>query len=115
MNNPTVNVLDAWMSGYKALNWNQDQVEKLSTTWIDQAHTMRHDGEKVLEVMVNQAKHNVEEMQQVAKTMLEAVPGEMQQVAKTMLEAVPGWDVLTQADLRRQVAELNARLDAVKA
>ena len=100
MNNPTVNVLEAWMSGYKALNWNQDQIEKLSTTWIDQAHTMRHDGEKVIEVMVNQAKHNAEEMQQVAKT---------------MLEAVPGWDVLTQADLRRQVADLNARLDAVKA
>lgn len=96
--NPTTAMLDTWMNGCKAMNWNQDQLEKLTTTWLDQAHTMRHDGEKVLEVMVGQAKANADEMQKAAKA---------------MLESVPGWDVLTQADLRRQVSELNARLDAI--
>ena len=100
MTNPTANVFDAWMAGYKALNWNQDQIEKLSSTWLGQAHTMRHDGEKVLEVIVSQAKQNTDEMQKVAKS---------------MLEAVPGWDVLTQADLRRQVNDMGMRLDALKA
>jgi BMFP domain-containing protein YqiC len=95
--NPATVVLDAWMSGYKALNWNQDQLEKLGTTWMSQAHTMRHDGEKVLEVMVGQAKSSADELQANAKS---------------MLGSVPGWDVLTQADLRRQVAELSAKLDA---
>lgn len=98
--NPTTTMLDAWMSGYKALNWNQDQLEKLTTTWLGQAHTMRHDGEKVLEVMVGQAKTQADELQKAAKS---------------MLEAVPGWDVLTQADLRRQVADLAAKMDATKA
>ena len=100
MSNATALMFDTWMSGAKALNWNQDQVEKLTTTWLGQVHTMRHDGEKVLEVMVGQAKNHTEQLQTAAKQ---------------MLESVPGWDVLTQQDLRKQVDELNKRVDALSA
>ena len=95
---PATLVMDSWLASAKALNWNQDQLEKLTSTWLGQVHTMRHDGEKVLEVMVGQARTQTDELQQAAKS---------------MLGSVPGWDVLTQADLRKQVNELSARVDAL--
>ena len=96
----TTEMFEAWMASWKAMNWTQDQMEKLAGSWMEQAHTMRHDGEKVLEVLVSQAKTNTEEMQQLAE-----------HGVKSALQFVPGWDVLTQADLRRQVADLQKRVD----
>jgi hypothetical protein len=100
----TANYFDAWMSGYKALAWNQDQLETLGANWLSQARTMRHDGEKVLEVLVTQTRERTEEMQKSA-----------QALTKSALEHVPAWDLFTQADLRKQVGELSARLDALSA
>lgn len=102
--NPMSAVLDTWMAGYKTMTWNQDQLETLGASWLEQARSMRNDGQKVLEVMVAQAKSSSEEL---ART--------NQALVKSALESVPAWDVLTQADLRRQVADLGARLDAQQA
>ncbi|MDB5099282.1 MAG: hypothetical protein JWM80_3703 [Cyanobacteria bacterium RYN_339] len=99
--NPMSAVMDSWMAGYKTMTWNQDQMETLGASWLEQARSMRNDGQKVLEVMVAQAKNSTDEL---ART--------NQALVKNALESVPAWDVLTQADLRRQVADLGARLDA---
>ncbi|HEY9724606.1 MAG TPA: DUF3294 domain-containing protein [Oscillatoriaceae cyanobacterium] len=95
---------EAWRSSMKAMTWSQDQLEKLASTWMEQGRTMRHDGEKVLEVLISQAKTNCEEMQQKAEHGF-----------KSSLQAVPGWDLLTQNDLRRQMDELNKKLDGLGA
>lgn len=89
-------MLDVWMSTTKTLNWSQDQMQTLTHSWMEQTKTMRHDGEKVLEVMVSQAKSNVEEM---SRNMQSA------------LNAVPAWDALTMGDMRRQMNELAKRMD----
>lgn len=95
-------IFDACLSSAKAMNWSQDQFETLASTWMKQAHTMRHDGEKVLEVLVSQAKSHSEEMMRLAD-----------QSFKSATQHVPGWDLLTQSDLRRQVEDLAARVDAL--
>ncbi|GEM_PF-5717550 len=95
-------LLDATLSGAKALNWSQDQLEALASTWMKQAHTMRHDGEKVFEVLVSQAKTQTEEMMQFAD-----------QGFKSATQHVPAWDMFTMGDLRRQVEELSTRLDTL--
>ncbi len=100
--NLTVEFLDACLSNAKALNWSQDQLEALTSTWMKQAHTMRHDGEKVLEVLISQAKTHSEEMVRLAE-----------QGMASATQHVPGWDLLTLGDLRRQVADLSARVDAL--
>ena len=104
---PTANaaeLFDTWLSVGKSFNWTQDQMQTLVSTWLEQGRTMHHDGEKVLEVMTSQAKANAEEWQRAA-----------QERMQSHLTVVPGWDLLTQADLRRQVAELSVRVDALEA
>lgn len=100
--NLTGEMLDAFLANAKALNWSQDQLSTLASTWMKQAHTMRHDGEKVLEVLVSQAKSHTEEMTRLAE-----------QTMASATQSVPGWDLLTFGDLRRQVADLSARVDAL--
>ncbi len=100
--NVTGEILEAFLSNAKALNWSQDQLETLAATWMKQAHTMRHDGEKVFEVLVSQAKTHSEEMTRLAE-----------QTMASATQNVPGWDLLTFGDLRRQVADLSARVDAL--
>lgn len=100
--NVTGEILDAFMSSAKALNWSQDQLSTLAETWMKQAHTMRHDGEKVLEVLVSQAKVHADEMARLAE-----------QGLASATQAVPGWDWLTLADLRRQVEALSSRVDSL--
>lgn len=100
--NLTAEFLDACLSSAKALNWSQDQLETLTSTWMKQAHTMRHDGEKVFEVLIAQAKTHSEDMARLAE-----------QSMANATQNVPGWDMLTFGDLRRQVADLSARVDAL--
>lgn len=97
-------LMDAWLASVKSVVWSQDQVLNLTGSWVEQSRTMRNDGEKVLEVIVTQAKSNVEEMNRLAT-----------ESAKSALDYVPGWDILTQADLRRQVADLKTRVDELAA
>jgi polyhydroxyalkanoate synthesis regulator phasin len=92
-----------WLSSAKTFNWSQDQVEVLTASWTEQAKTMRHDGQKVLEVLVTQAKTNSEEAQRMTESMM-----------KGALQAVPGWDMLTMGDLRRQVEDLTARVEVLE-
>ena len=89
-------MIDAWMSSYKTLNWSQDQMQTLASSWMDQTRTMRHDGEKVLEVLVSQAKTNVEEMARLSEA---------------TLQSVPAWDMITGSELRKQVEALEKRVD----
>jgi polyhydroxyalkanoate synthesis regulator phasin len=100
----TGDMLDAWMTSYKTMTWTQDQMETLAVSWLEQAKTMRNDGHKVLEVLVSQAKNNAEDMQKLAASSM-----------KHVMEQVPGWDALTVSDMRRQMADLNARMDALEA
>lgn len=96
----TSEMMDAWLASVKSVAWSQDQMLTLSHSWMEQSRTMRNDGEKVLEVIVSQTKQNVEEMNRLAN-----------ESVKSALEHVPGWDLLTQQDLRRQVADLKTRVD----
>ncbi len=98
----TGEMLDAALSNAKALNWSQDQLETLAATWMKQAHTMRHDGEKVFEVLVSQAKVHSEEMARLAE-----------QTMASTTQHVPGWDLMTVGALRRQVEDLAARVDSI--
>ena len=93
-----------WLNSAKSMNWSQDQVEVLTSSWAEQAKTMRHDGQKVLEVIVTQAKSNTEEAQRMTESLM-----------KGALQAVPGWDMLTMGDLRRQVEDLTARVEVLEA
>jgi polyhydroxyalkanoate synthesis regulator phasin len=94
---------NVWLSSAKTMNWTADQMEVLTNSWMEQTKTMRHDGQKVLEVMVTQAKTNTDEATRMAESMV-----------KGAMSAVPGWDVLTMGDLRRQVEDLSARVDALE-
>jgi hemerythrin len=100
--NVTGEILEAFLSNAKALNWSQDQLETLAATWMKQAHTMRHDGEKVFEVLVSQAKVHSEEMARLAE-----------QTVANATQHVPGWDLMTVGTLRRQVEDLAARVDSL--
>ena len=91
---------NVWLSSAKTMNWSADQMEILTSSWIEQTKTMRHDGQKVLEVMVTQAKSNCDEAQRMTESMV-----------KGAMQAVPGWDYLTMGDLRRQVEDLAARVE----
>lgn len=92
-----------WLTSAKTMNWSQDQMEVLTSSWMEQTKTMRHDGQKVLEVLVTQAKTNTDEAARMAETMV-----------KSTLNAVPGWDMLTLGDLRRQVEDLSARVEILE-
>jgi polyhydroxyalkanoate synthesis regulator phasin len=94
---------NVWLSSAKSMTWSADQLEVLTNSWMEQTKTMRHDGQKVLEVMVTQAKTNADEATRAAESM---VRGAMQ--------AVPAWDVLTMGDLRRQVEDLAARVETLE-
>ena len=96
-------LLTVWLSSAKSMSWSADQMEVLTHSWMEQTKTMRHDGQKVLEVMVTQAKSNADEAQRMAESMV-----------KGAMQAVPGWDILTQSDLRRQVEDLSARVDVLE-
>lgn len=100
--NLAADMLDTWMASYKTATWTQDQLETLAGSWMNQARTMRNDGQKVLEIIVSQTKSNADDAQR-------ATEGAMQRA----MAGVPGWDLLTRADLRRQVEDLNARVDAL--
>lgn len=97
-------MMDAWMASYKSVNWGQDQVQTLAGSWMEQTRTMRHDAEKVFEVLMAQAKTNVEEMTRLSEAGLQ-----------NALHYVPNWDAMTQGDLRRQVEELNKRVGELSA
>ena len=97
----TAELMDAWLASYKTAAWTQDQLEQLAGSWMNQARSMRNDGQKVFEVLVTQAKQNADEMTRTAE-------GAMNQA----MARVPGWDAVTMNDLRRQVADLNARVEA---
>lgn len=100
----TADMMDAWMASYKTAAWTQDQLEQLTGSWLTQARTMRNDGQKVLEVIVSQAKANADEATRATEGMMQRA-----------MAGVPGWDALTRADLRRQVEDLNARVDQLAA
>lgn len=97
-------MMDAWFASYKTAIWSQEQLEHLTQGWMSQARTMRNDGEKVMEALFTQAKTNADEMTRATETVMHQA-----------MARVPGWDNLTAADLRRQVADLNARVDALAA
>jgi polyhydroxyalkanoate synthesis regulator phasin len=97
-------MMDVWLQSYKTAFWGQEQLEALATGWMSQARTMRHDGQKVLEVMVSQAQQNADEATRVTESMVHK-----------MMAAVPAWDAFTSADLRRQVADLSARVETLSA
>ena len=97
----TAELMDAWLASYKTAAWTQDQLETLAGSWMNQARSMRNDGQKVFEVLVTQAKQNADEMTRTAE-------GAMHQA----MAQVPGWDAVTMNGLRRQVADLNARAEA---
>ncbi|HEY9765084.1 MAG TPA: hypothetical protein V6C82_01910 [Chroococcales cyanobacterium] len=90
-------ILDAWVSSFKSLDWTFEQMEGLSTNWMKQARAMRQDGQKVLETLTGQAENQDEELQAHGY--------------KAILKGVPGWDVPTLVDLRRQIDELSVRVD----
>lgn len=102
--NLAADMMDAWMASYKSATWTQDQLETLTGSWVNQARTMRNDGQKVLEIIVSQAKHNADDAQRVTESVMQRA-----------MAGVPGWDMLTRNDLRRQVEDLNARVDALGA
>ncbi|MEB3198560.1 MAG: DUF3294 domain-containing protein [Candidatus Sericytochromatia bacterium] len=97
-------MLDAWLASYKSAVWSQEQLEQLTAGWISQTRTMRQDGQKVMEILVSQAKGQADEMTRLSEASLQRV-----------MAQVPAWDALTAADLRRQVAELNQRVEALSA
>ncbi|MEB3223454.1 MAG: DUF3294 domain-containing protein [Candidatus Sericytochromatia bacterium] len=97
-------MMDVWLQSYKTAFWGQEQLETLTASWMGQARTMRHDGQKVLEVMVSQAQQHADETSRTAEA-----------TVRQMMAAVPAWDALTSADLRRQVAELSAKVDTLSA
>ena len=99
---PASQLWDVWLSSAKTMTWTQDQMEVLTGSWMEQAKTMRHDGQKVLEVLVSQAKTNCDEAQRASEA-----------AVKNAMQHVPGWDMLTLGDLRRQVEDLSARMDAM--
>lgn len=95
---PAMNALPAeyfslMMTPVRALNWQLDQMESLSTAWMQQAHSMRHDGLRVLEAMVAQGQSQVEDAMKNSAA---------------MAKSVPGWDAFTMEGLRRRVDEVSA-------
>lgn len=98
----TAEFLDACLNGAKTLSASQDQLEALATNWAAQAKTMRHDGEKLALTMLAQVKEQATEMARLTE----------ENVANAT-QLVPAWDMLTMGDLKRQVAELTERLDAL--
>lgn len=100
----TAEFMDACLTGAKTMSDTQDSLEALASTWVSQAQTMRHDGEKLVVSMLSQVKEQATEM---ARRTEEHVASATQ--------LVPAWDMGTMGDLKRQVAELSARLDALAA
>ncbi|HBN09282.1 MAG TPA: hypothetical protein DD435_11770 [Cyanobacteria bacterium UBA8530] len=90
-------ILDAWVSSFKSLDWTFEQMEGLTTNWMKQTKAMRQDGQKVLEALAEQAKSN----------------GDFAGFMDQGLKGVPGWDVPTLVDLRRQIDDLSARVDVL--
>jgi polyhydroxyalkanoate synthesis regulator phasin len=101
---PASELWNIWLTSAKTMTWTQDQMEVLTTSWMEQAKTMRHDGQKVLEVLVTQAKSNADEAHRMTESAL-----------KSAMTAVPGWDLLTMGDMRRQIEDLNARVEILEA
>lgn len=95
---------DACTTATKAMTWGQDQLDTLTETWVKQARTMRHDGQKVAEVICGHAKTTAEEMRQLTE-----------QGVKSTLSQVPGWDALTMQDIRRQISDLHTKVDNLAA
>lgn len=50
--------------------WAQDQLDTLTRAWLDQARVARHDGLRVVENLMEQAKSNQEEMLHLFETNL---------------------------------------------
>jgi polyhydroxyalkanoate synthesis regulator phasin len=98
----TAEFLDAYLSGSKALSSSQDQLEALALAWVEQAQTMRHDGEKVFESMIEQVKTQTAEAVRLTEENFASAT-----------QLVPAWDMMTMGDLKRQVSELSARVDAL--
>lgn len=52
-------------SGLETSVWAQDQMDTLTRAWLDQARVTRHDGLRVIENLMEQAKTNQEELVQL--------------------------------------------------
>lgn len=52
-------------SGLETSVWAQDQMDTLTRAWLDQARVTRHDGLRVVENLMEQAKTNQEELVQL--------------------------------------------------
>lgn len=57
-------------SGLETSVWAQDQMDTLTRAWLDQARVTRHDGLRVVENLMEQAKTNQEELIQMFETNL---------------------------------------------
>jgi len=57
-------------SGLETSVWAQDQLDTLTRAWLDQARVTRHDGLRVVENLMEQAKTNQEELIQMLETNL---------------------------------------------
>lgn len=55
-------------SGLETTVWAQDQLDTLTRAWLDQARVSRHDGLRVIENLMEQAKSNQEELSQMVET-----------------------------------------------
>lgn len=55
-------------SGLETSVWAQDQMDTLTRAWLDQARVTRHDGLRVVENLMEQAKTNQEELVQLFET-----------------------------------------------
>lgn len=57
-------------SGLETSVWAQDQLDTLTRAWLDQARVTRHDGLRVAQQLMGQAKSNQEEMIRLFETNL---------------------------------------------
>lgn len=57
-------------SGLETSVWAQDQMDTLTRAWLDQGRVTRHDGLRVVENLMEQAKANQEELIQLVETNL---------------------------------------------
>lgn len=76
----TVN--DLWevtRTGMETMLWGQDQAEALLQSGLKQAHTLRHEGHKVILALLDQAKVNQEEFnrktEENLRSAMQMVPG----------------------------------------
>ena len=87
-------MMDSWLASVKAMNASLDSMEVFSSSWFDDYHTFRQEGEKMLEAFIEQNKSNLVELEESWKA---------------ALQNVPGWDNFTLENLRKQFEEFSSR------